>query len=287
MFRRLLVLSVMPRRLKIPASELVKWHHSDITMAQRNDPVIDEIFREVDLDSKARIARHAAEEHTPQGIARKAAERERSRRARTTHNGKAPVHSDPNAKRKPRLLDEDHIEALREFADNEEGRGYYPDSKVFGLTIFLGAKSTVWRFRQQSRTKGKRSSVFRTLGNWPAMDVDEARKQALIYSGSVAAGTAAPGRRQAMPFRTAFENYLAHLKAQAEAKGKPPPWWANACKLSAPHIMPQWDGSTLAEMSQNPRAVKTWHAKLSKTTPPTADHCPRLLRDSYPDKARL
>jgi hypothetical protein len=43
--------------------------------------VIDEIFREVDLDSKARIARHAAEEHTPQGIARKAAERERSRRA--------------------------------------------------------------------------------------------------------------------------------------------------------------------------------------------------------------
>src|ERR1017187_6488020 len=135
MFRRLLVLSVMPRRLKIPASELVKWHHSDITMAQR---------------------------------------------FQSTHNGKAPVHSDPNAKRKPRLLDDDHIEALREFADdNEVGRGYYPDSKVFGLTIFLGAKSTVWRFRQQGRNKGKRSSVFKTLGNWPAVTTDEARKQAL------------------------------------------------------------------------------------------------------------
>ena len=58
------------------------------------------------------------------------------------------------------------------------------------------------------------------------MDVDEARKQALIYSGTVAAGTAAPGKRQAMPFKAAFENYLAHLKAQAEAKGKPPRWWA-------------------------------------------------------------
>src|SRR5258708_39526940 len=186
MFRGLLVLSVMPRWLKIPASELVKWHHSDITMAQR---------------------------------------------FQSTHNGKAPVH-----KRKPRLLDEDHIEWLRDLADDEPSNlGYYPDSKVFGLTIFLGAKSTVWRFRQQSRTKGKRSSVFKTLGNWPAMDVDEARKQALIYSGAVAAGTAAPGTRQAMPFRTAFENYLVHLKAQAEAKGKPPPWWANACKLSAPH----------------------------------------------------
>src|ERR1700730_12191960 len=134
MFRRLLVLSVMPRRLKIPASELVKWHHSDITMAQRNDPVIDQIFREVDLDSEARIARHAAEEHTPQGIARKAAERERSRRARTTHNGKAPVHSDPNAKRKPRLLDEDNIEALSEFDDDEPRLGgYFPESTDYRL----------------------------------------------------------------------------------------------------------------------------------------------------------
>ena len=84
----------MLRRLKIPVSELVHWHHSDITMAQR---------------------------------------------FQSTHNGKAPVHSDPNANRKPRLLDEDHIEALREFADDDkEGRGYYPDSKIFGLTIFLG-----------------------------------------------------------------------------------------------------------------------------------------------------
>src|SRR4051812_13749080 len=107
MFRRLLLLSVVPRRLKIPATELVKWHHSDITMAQ----------------------------HFP-----------------TTYNGKPPVHTGQDVKRKPHLLNEDRIEALREFADdNEAMRGYWPDSKVFGLSIFLGAKSTVWRFRQQSR----------------------------------------------------------------------------------------------------------------------------------------
>jgi integrase len=204
------------------------------------------------------------------------------------HKGKAPVQTDRKAKRKPRLLDDNHIEALREFADDEPSNlGYYPDSKVFGLTIFLGAKSTVWRFRQQSRSKGKRSSVFKTIGNWPVMDVDEARKEALIYSGAVAAGTAAPGKRQAMPFRRAFENYLAHLKAQAEAKGKPPRWWLNASKLSEVHIMPQWDGWTLAEMSANPRAVKTWHAKLSKTIPTTADHCARLIRACYREEARL
>jgi integrase len=90
-----------------------------------------------------------------------------------------------------------------------------------------------------------------------------------------------------MPFRAAFESYLAHLKAQAEAKGKPPRWWANASKLSEAHIMPQWDGWTLAEMSQNPRAVKTWHAKLSKTVPTTADHCARLIRACYREEARL
>ena len=90
-----------------------------------------------------------------------------------------------------------------------------------------------------------------------------------------------------MPFRTAFENYLAHLKAQAEAKGKPPRWWANASKLSELHIMPQWEGWTLVEMSQNPRAVKTWHAKLSKTVPTTADHCARLIRACYREEARL
>jgi integrase len=273
--------------LKSSASETVKWHHSDITMTQRSDETIDQILDDVDRASKGRIARHAAEENTPQGIARRAAERQRLRRARTTHNGKPPQWTIPG-KRKPRLLTDDQIEAAREFADDDAKHlGYYPDSKVFGLTIFLGAKSTVWRFRQQSRSKGKRSSVFKTLGNWPAMDVEAARKEALIYSGAVAAGTAAPGKRQAMPFRTAFENYLGHLKAQAEAKGKPPRWWLNASKLYEAHIKPQWDGWTLSEMSQNPRAVKTWHAKLSKTIPTTADHCARLIRACYREEARL
>ena len=115
----------------------------------------------------------------------------------SARKGKVPAQKASKTTRKPRLLEDKHIEALREFADDDPAQlGYYPDSKVFGLTIFLGAKSTVWRFRQQSRSKGKRSSVFKTLGNWPATDVDEARRQALIYSGTVAAGTAAPGQAQ-------------------------------------------------------------------------------------------
>jgi hypothetical protein len=63
---------------------------------------------------------------------------------RATNNRKSPRHSEPNAKRKSRLLTDEHVEALREFADVDANLlGYYPDSKVFGLSIFPGAKSSV------------------------------------------------------------------------------------------------------------------------------------------------
>ena len=51
--------------------------------------------------------------------------------------------------------------------------------------------------------------------------------------------------------------------------------------------MPQWGGWTLVEMSQNPRAVKAWHAKLDKTVPTTAAHCVRLIRACYRQEAGL
>jgi hypothetical protein len=127
-----------------------------------------------------------------------------------------------SAARKPVKLTDHLVEARREFADDEPNAlGYYPDSIVFGLQIFVGAKSTVWRFRQQRRFKGTRTSSFKTLGYWPAMDVDEARKQALIFAGSVAGGTAAPGKRNSTTFEMAFTAYLEHLKRQAEKRGKP------------------------------------------------------------------
>ncbi|WP_338830428.1 integrase family protein [Bradyrhizobium sp. 27S5] len=208
--------------------------------------------------------------------------------SRATHNGKPPKRTDPDAPRKPELLTDPRIEALREMADDTpQMRGYWKDSKVFGLAIFLSTHSNVWRFRHQKRVNGKVISSFKTLGTWPAMTVDEARKEGLIYAGSLAAGTAAKGKRTAMPFRVAFENYLEHLKTQAEEKGKPPRWYLNAKKLAEAHIFPQWDGWTLVEMSQNPRAVKTWHAKLAKTIPTTAAHCVRLIRACYRQEAGL
>lgn len=202
--------------------------------------------------------------------------------SRATHNGKPPKRSDPDTPRKSELLTDARVEALREFADESpKGLGYWKDSKVFGLAIHLGTNSNVWRFRHQKRVNGKVISSFKTLGAWPAMPVDEARKEGLIYAGSVAGGTAAKGKRTATSFRGAFENYLVHLRTQAEAKGKPPRWYQGAKKLAERHIFPHWDGWTLVQMSDNPRAVKAWFVKLDKTIPASAAHCVRLIRACY------
>jgi integrase len=208
--------------------------------------------------------------------------------SRATHNGKPPKRTDFDAPRKPEVLTDPRIEALREMADDTpKTRGYWKDSKVFGLSIFISTHSNVWRFRHQKRVNGKVVSSFKTLGRWPAMTVGEARKEALIYAGSVAGGTAAKGKRTATPFRAAFENYLEYLRTQAEEKGKPPRWYLNAKKLAEAHIFPEWDGWTLVQMSDNPKAVKAWFTKLNKDIPASAAHCVRLIRACYRQEAAL
>jgi len=109
------------------------------------------------------------------------------------------------------------VEGLRFF----EGWGRWPDIRVRGLYLHLGPRRSVWRFLAQQRVNGKRSSTFNTIGRWPQMNVIAARKAALIVAGSVAAGTAAPGKREAMKFAPAFEAYLDYLKTKAEGQKKP------------------------------------------------------------------
>jgi integrase len=193
-----------------------------------------------------------------------------------------------SAARKPVILTDDLVEARREFADDDPKLlGYYPDSKVFGLQIFVGAKSTVWRFRQQRRFKGTRTSSFKTLGHWPAMDVDEARKQALIYAGSVAGGTATPSKRNSVTFETAFTAYLVHLKAKAEKRGKPPRWHDNVKRLGDKIILPKFGQWTLIELANAPDAVDDWHRKVTKDHGPvSANHCARIVRATYRRAAR-
>jgi len=187
------------------------------------------------------------------------------------------------ATHKPSDLVDPRVEGLRFF----EGWGRWPDLRVRGLYLHLGPRRSVWRFLAQYRVNGKRSCTFKTLGQWPAMNVQVARKAALIVAGSVAAGTAAPGKRVAMKFAPAFESYLAYLKTKAEQNGKPPRWHDNARKLADRYILPEWGRWSLYDLSQNPRAVRAWHAKIAQHAPTTADHCARLLRACYREETRL
>jgi integrase len=185
--------------------------------------------------------------------------------------------------RSERELNRDPVAYLYEC----EQWGDWKDDVLKGLFCHIGRRKVVWRYMWQRQVNGKRTAAFRTIGYWPQMTNKEAREAALVFAGAVAAGTAAPGKRVALRLGPAFESYLIHLKDQAKAKNKEPRWWANARKLADRHLLPEWREWSLFDLSQNPRVVAAWHAKLAKRTPTTADHCARLLRACYLREARL
>jgi hypothetical protein len=63
-------------------------------------------------------------------------------------------------------------------------------------------------------------------------------------------------------------------------------WLARGRGVEA-HIFPEWDGWTLVQMSDNPKAVKAWFTKLHKAIPTSAAHCARLIRACYRQEAAL
>jgi hypothetical protein len=162
----------------------------------------------------------------------------------------------------------------------------YPDSTLKGLFLHVGARSIVWRYRLQRTQKGVRKMIFKSLGAWPGVAVEEARKAALIFAGAVAADKAPPSKRTAATFETAWATYLAYLEAKAKAKGKPARWHANATKLGDNLILPTWAKWTLIDMANSPEAVEEWHAKMTrKHGPVSANHAARLIRATYKRRA--
>lgn len=186
--------------------------------------------------------------------------------------------TDPDAPIKARKLSDQHIEALREF----DTLGTYPDSVVPGLRIRVGVHRSTWLFFQRRRTKGKRSTTFRALGTWPLMDVERARKEALIVAGKVAGGVFEPNKRDAVKFETGFAAYLEHLKAQAARRGKPPRWHDNVRKLGDKIILPKFGKWSLIELANSPDAVADFHVEVTNNNGPvSANHCARVIRATY------
>ena len=89
------------------------------------------------------------------------------------------------------------LEALDDFQENPNNHGHHPDSELKGLFLHVGPRSMVWRYRRQKMTNGVRKMVFKSLGNYPEVGVEDARNRAVSFAGSVADGKAAPGKRDA------------------------------------------------------------------------------------------
>jgi integrase len=191
----------------------------------------------------------------------------------------------------PSDLGSERAIALFEFREphelSEDLRGDWPDTKVIGLYIHIGRNSASWRFRQNVQRKNARVVHYKTIGALGEMDYKDARKEALIFAGSVASGKAPVGKRAARRFDEAFETYMSHLKAKAERVGKPTRWHDNVQKLWKDYLKPQWGSWTLVEMSNDPRAVAAWYRKIAKDVPTTSAHCVRLIRACYRMEAGL
>ena len=115
--------------------------------------------------------------------------------------------------------------------------------------------------------------------HWPALNVADARKEALKIAGRIAADRIEPGKRSAAKFADAMDEYLAHLVRQSERRGKPARWAGNVRSLSRLYLIPQWGKWPLAEMSGSPAAVRDWHIQVTKDAgPTTANRCVQTMR---------
>jgi integrase len=126
------------------------------------------------------------------------------------------------------------------------------------------------------------------LGHWPALNVADARKEALKIAGRIAADRIEPGKRSAAKFADAMDEYLAHLVRQSERRGKPARWAGKVRSLSRLYLIPQWGKWPLAEMSGSPAAVRDWHIQVTKDAgPTTANRCVQTMRACYKHAAKL
>jgi integrase len=188
-----------------------------------------------------------------------------------------------------------HVEALDEFGrDPADGLstipGLHADEVVAGLFLYVGPRTTVWRFRQRRKKRdksGRRPTIAKTLGTFPEIGTDEARNRALALASDAANDKAPPSKRTATTFETAWGRYLQHLEAKANANGKPARHHANAMKLGNSLILPQWGKWTLLDMSNSPDEVEDWHAKMTRVHGPvSANRAAELIRAAYKRHAK-
>ena len=165
---------------------------------------------------------------------------------------------------------------------------------VPGLRCRLGPRSATWIFYRDVLDHGERQITSKTLGHFPRMNTDAARKAAEVIAGRLSGGVFEPSRDKAKKFADAFADYLDYLEAKAKDDGKDFPdgtsrWSRNVRRLGKSVLLPKWGQWSLLDMSKRRADVAEWHKKIVKlklTGVTSANHAVRIIRAIYLREAR-
>jgi integrase len=161
------------------------------------------------------------------------------------------------------------------------------DTKMPGLLLRKGKRRTAWHFYHDRSLHGQRIVTSKVLGSMPNMTLADARRAAKKQIGRIAADRPEPGKRSAVKFSDALDEYMIHLRDRAARAGKEASWAKRVDGLAKLYLRPKWGKWSLATMSDNPAAVRDWHADLAARAPVSANHAARVVRAVYRHAARL
>ncbi len=168
------------------------------------------------------------------------------------------------------------------------GKAYtLADTKMPGLLLRKGKRRTAWHFYHDRSLHGQRIVTSKVLGSMPSMTLADARRAAKKWIGRIAADRPEPGKRSAVKFGDTLDEYMIHLRDRAARAGKEASWAKRVDGLAKLYLRPKWGKWSLATMSDNPAAVRDWHADLAARAPVSANHAARVVRAVYRHAARL
>jgi integrase len=163
--------------------------------------------------------------------------------------------------------------AIEQIQPPVTGRDTYRDEKVRGLELRVtaaGAKT----FAVQRRVNGTPKRY--TIGRFPEITVEQARKRAAEMLGEIAAGVDPSAARQAERYRTAtVESTLVDYLASRQLK----PSTKRAYDEDLRHYLKDWLPRRLASISRQDVVDK--HAGISEASEARANGAMRVLRALY------
>jgi integrase len=120
----------------------------------------------------------------------------------------------------PKSLTDRHIESLP-FAKPPQREYYVRDvgrDRVRGLMLRIGKTTKAWVFQSEERKGSTRRLVYKPLGRFPAVKVDDARAAAKLLDAAKANKEFIPTKKDSSLLKDAWENYAQALQDRGSTK---------------------------------------------------------------------